>query len=172
MADSFDYYRVGEVVCDYVFDTFGIKKGDRIFFHHNITAEHIDYDGVRKKSDWCIDWEKNWYRIPKTEVYAYERDGEFVPVNSCCFLEPEYTYNIDPSLYPDIEIPNNKIEAKNYGRLVYINEDLRKAGLKEGDSVYFDKFSKYHFPVNGKDLWRMKNKWLIMKRNELQAEDK
>lgn len=172
MADSFDHQRTGVVVCDWVFDTYGIKKGDTVYFHHNIVSEHIEYNGARKLSEWCIDSDKNWYKIPKTEIYAYERDGVFTPVGEFCFLEAEYTYKINPDKYPNLFLPDtNKVEAPNYGKLVYLNRELEDAGLKKGDSVYFDKYSKYPFPVHGKELWRMKNKWLIMKRDDVQAEN-
>lgn len=167
MADGFDHQRNGIVVCDMVFDTFGIKKGDKVFFHHNITAEWMNMEGIRETSDWCIDYSEGLYKIPPSEIYGYERDGVFKPTDDFCFVEAEYTYNIDPDKFTNIVLPDtNKVEAKNYGRIVYGNKFLKKNNIKKGDSVYFDPHSKYPFPVNGVEYWRMKNKWLIGKRDE------
>lgn len=163
MAQGFDFKRDGEVVCECLKDVSGIKTGDKVYFHHHIAMEEIDHEGVRGASNYIFDLRKRWYKVPINLVYAYERDGKFIPVDGYCFLEPEINYQIDPKKYPNIIIPNNEKEEISLGKIKYGCQKLYDLGIHEGDLVYFTSNSKYPMRIGEDNLWRMEVDWILAK---------
>lgn len=149
--------RFGEVV--EVPEAFNVivKKGDTVFFHHNITKETQFY-GNKIYSDFKI--KDNLYRVPVMEVYGYIRDGEFHAIDPYVFVEPEETGETN---YGQIIIPSK--EKVNTGKIKYNNAALEKQGVKVGDRVMFTAHSKYQLGVDDSDerIFRMQTKWLIAK---------
>ena len=138
-----------------------VRKGDKVFFHHNITKESQFY-GNKIYSDFKI--KDNLYRIPATEIYGYLRNDEFHALDPYVFVEPTEQ---DEVIRSGIIVEQAK-EHRNEGIIRYPNEELKKQGIKSGDKVLFSKYSKYQLGISDKDerLFRMKTDWIVAKINE------
>jgi len=156
--DSYDIQtRFGEVMEVPELFNVTVKKGDTIFFHHNITKESQFY-GNKLYSDFKV--KENVYRVPVTEVYGYIRDGEFFALDPYVFVEPEDT----PEEYVGNIIMPSK-EKASVGVVKYNNKELEKQGVKVGDRVMFTDHSKYQLGINSNDerIFRMRTNWIIAK---------
>ena len=127
-----------------------VKIGDKVYFHHMITASTGNVS-VDKKfsnsssqdliSDNKVRWldEENLYSVHWDFMYARVRDETGI------FLKPGVE---------DIEL---------YGYIRHLSDWMKDQGIKEGDEVVFSVNSEYDMKIEGDVLLRMRNQDILAK---------
>jgi hypothetical protein len=152
--------RYGEVIEPPVMLNNKLKKGDIVYFHHNIIRRSYTPNGKQINGMFEIDSSQGLYRCPLTSIYAYERDGELKAVDPFCYVKPIKRI--------ERKVLRNEEEEAQRGIIKYSNDSLRAQGVKEGDEIIFDNDAEYEFRINGEKLYRMKTDWIIAKIHGLQ----
>ena len=118
-----------------------VRKGDKVFVHHNVFRRFYDAKGKEKNSR------------------SYFKDDMFF-----CSPEQLYMYNFKSHLnYCFVAPVSNKSnlstsnEKEHFGILKYSNSSLEAVGLKPGDLVIFTPDSEFEFLINGEKLYCMKS---------------
>lgn len=156
--------RFGTVVALPLKYKINLEVGDKIYFHHNIIRDQYVHGNTTDPGKFMISKERNWYRVPPTEIYAKERDGEFSCFEPHVFVKP-ITHE-DKVTETGIIIPGGKKKKQLIGRLKYINDQIRDMGLGEGDLITFSKDSEFKFWVHEELLYLMKTKDITGKLEE------
>jgi hypothetical protein len=118
-----------------------IKKGDKVFVHHNIFRRFYDIKGKEKNSRSYF--KDNMYFCDPMQIYMYNNKSHL----NYCFVSP--IKNID-------KLSNNK-EQTQLGILKYTNNTLEALGITPGTLVTFTPDSEFEFVVNGERLYCMKS---------------
>jgi len=118
-----------------------IKKGDKVFVHHNIFRRFYDIKGKEKNSRSYF--KDNMYFCDPMQIYMYNNKSHL----NYCFVSP--IKNID-------KLSNNK-EQTQLGILKYTNKTLEALGITPGTLVTFTPDSEFEFVVNGERLYCMKS---------------
>lgn len=101
------------------------------------------------------------YFVHWDQVFAYKRDGKWNAVDTYCFVKPiesNNIYSIDK-------------ERPLMGVLKYPDNNLIKAGLKEGDLVGFKPNTEYECILDEERLYRIFSK-SITNKYEYQGDEK
>jgi hypothetical protein len=118
-----------------------IKKGDKVFVHHNIFRRFYDIKGKEKNSRSYF--KDNMYFCDPMQIYMYNNKSHL----NYCFVSP--IKNID-------KLSNNK-EQTQLGILKYTNKTLEALGITPGTLVTFTPDSEFEFVVNSERLYCMKS---------------
>lgn len=118
-----------------------IKKGDKVFVHHNVFRRFYDAKGREKNSRSYF--KEDMYFCDPTQIYMYNNTAHL----NYCFVEPIKNYN---------DLSTN-IEHNQLGILRYSNSSLEALEIKPGDLVTFTPDSEFEFIINGKKLYCMKS---------------
>ena len=118
-----------------------IKKGDKVFVHHNIFRRFYDIKGKEKNSRSYF--KDNMYFCDPMQIYMYNNKSHL----NYCFVSP--IKNID-------KLSNNK-EQTQLGILKYTNNTLEALGITPGTLVTFTPDSEFEFVVNSERLYCMKS---------------
>ena len=118
-----------------------IKKGDKVFVHHNIFRRFYDIKGKEKNSRSYF--KDNMYFCDPMQIYMYDNKSHL----NYCFVSP--VKNID-------KLSNNK-EQNQLGILKYTNNTLEALGITPGTLVTFTPDSEFEFIINGERLYCMKS---------------
>lgn len=130
-----------------------IIEGDELVVQHNVFRITYNDKGIPLESLHHI--QDNLFWVTPDLVYMVIRNGVKMAFLDNVFLEPYF--------YED-EWEGIK-ELENVGTLKYINDELRKQGVSEGDLVCFRKNCQYEFNILGERLYVMKNKRILAKLN-------
>lgn len=134
-----------------------IKPGDVILIHHNILRIYYDMKGRQTKSPEYF--RDDLYLVDIERIYMYKQDGKWNPNLNYCFVSPI------ENLQDDILYDVNK-EQKHTGVLVYPSKrQVEENNLSSGDLIGFTKNSEYEFNVDGKKLYRMYDRDIVLKFN-------
>ncbi len=132
-----------------------IKKGDKVYVHHNLFRRWYDQKGnERNSSTYFIN---DLYFCSPQQIYMYN--------NSChldyCFVKPIR------------EISGFKTfkEKEYFGVLKYSNKTLEAVGLKPGNLVIFTPNSEFEFIIEGERLYCMKSNDIALT-NEYEGNEK
>ena len=120
-----------------------VKVGDEVIIWHNIFRITYNNAGIPIQSNYFIS--TDLFYAPIDTVYLIIRDGKKIAANDSVFVKP---------IIEEDEFEGKK-EVKHIGILKYINEDIEKLGLKEGDKICFRKNCEYEFFVKGERLYKM-----------------
>ena len=118
-----------------------IKKGDKVFVHHNIFRRFYDIKGKEKNSRSYF--KDNMYFCDPMQIYMYDNKSHL----NYCFVSP--VKNID-------KLSNNK-EQNQLGILKYTNKTLEALGITPGTLITFTPDSEFEFIINGERLYCMKS---------------
>ena len=151
---------------------FDVKKGDKIYFHHLITGSKggVTIDKKFKaqsaqdfKSQNLITWidKENIYKVPWQQIYARVRKGKLKMLHHWNFvkqkIEDEDNIKTKSGIFfkPEVE------DITLHGNVVYMNDWLKKQGVKKGDEVVFSENSEYEMEIEGEKLLRMRNEDIL-----------
>lgn len=140
------YAKVIAVPCGYTGD---IKVGDTIIVHHNTFRYWENAHGIQLSSFLIKD---DMFICDPDMVFAIVKDDVLYPLDDIIFVKPL----IDTTFFCP------KRERALRGELIYINDETRKMGLKEGDEVVYEPWSEYEFNINGEKLFKMYNRNLML----------
>lgn len=119
--------------------------GDLVVTQHNVFRICFNDKGIPLQSDHYI--KDDLFSVSPDLIYIIIRNGEFIATEDYVFIEP-------------IEVEDfwhGKTTLQNLGIAKYINEDIKKQGVKEGDKIVFRKFANYLFEFFGMKLYLMRN---------------
>lgn len=120
-----------------------VQIGDEVIVWHNIFRRIYNNAGVPIQSSYYI--QDNLFFAPIDTIYLIIRDGKKIAANDSVFVEP---------IIENDEFEGER-ETRHIGKLKYINPDIEKLGLNEGDKIAFRKNCEYEFFVEGKRLYKM-----------------
>jgi len=125
-----------------------IKEGNTIVVHHNVFRKYYDIKG-KEQSGPCY-FKDNLYIVEVDQVYLYKEDNSWEAPDPYCFLKPLSKIQQD--------LLSLETEEKEIGELIFINNELKRLGLKKGDIVSFLPDSEYEFIIDGEKLYRMRTR--------------
>lgn len=149
--------REAEVVSVPIYYKGDIKPGDKVIVHHNVFRIYYDMKGRQTKSPEFF--RDGLYLVDIERIFLYNQNGEWKSNLHYCFVSPVDNFQ-DDVLY-DVEK-----EQKHTGILVYPSKrQVDENGLYSGQLIGFTKNSEYEFNIDGKKLYRMHDRDVILKFN-------
>tara|TARA_R110002020_G_scaffold264972_1_gene479739 strand:- start:1261 stop:1824 length:564 start_codon:yes stop_codon:yes gene_type:complete len=122
-----------------------IEVGDVLLVHHNVFKFYNDMRGRRKSGRSFF--KDDIFFIEDEQFYMYKKNGKWKAHGKNCFIKPsavKKSFIDKPGQYEPL-----------IGTVKYINEELIKLGVKEGDEISFQPESEYEFRVDDEVLFRM-----------------
>lgn len=137
------------------------EDGDMVLFHHNICRKEIGFKGKKQLSPFQL--RPNVFFIPITEVFMIKKNEEddWVAIDPYVFVEPLPSNIITLSNGMQIKEDDYKGTNESIGRVSYINNFLKKQGLKEGDLISFQEDSQHEYIINGELHYRMQTRDIL-----------
>ena len=118
-----------------------IKKGDKLYVHHNIFRRWYDQRGEERNSS--MYFKDNLYFATIDQIYMYNLKCNL----NYCFVKP-----IENKCYLD-----TSKEQEHFGILKYSNSALEAIGITPGTLVVFTPNSEFEFIIEGERLYCMKS---------------
>ncbi len=122
-----------------------IEIGDTLLVHHNVFKFYNDMKGRRQSGRSFF--KDDLFFIEDEQFYMYKKNGKWNAHGRNCFVKPsavKKSFIDKPGEYEPL-----------IGTVKYINEELIKLGVKEGDEISFQPESEYEFRVDDEILYRM-----------------
>ncbi len=122
-----------------------IEIGDTLLVHHNVFKFYNDMKGRRQSGRSFF--KDDLFFIEDEQFYMYKKNGKWKAHGRNCFVKPsavKKSFIDKPGEYEPL-----------IGTVKYINEELIKLGVKEGDEISFQPESEYEFRVDDETLYRM-----------------
>ena len=140
-----------------------LREGDKVLLHHNILRLSNDINGNIQHSMFHI--EGNRYFVPLSEVLMYKRGTvEWKSITPFVFVKAIESEDYKIGSYTiKGDINSYKGKKKLRGVVSFINNDLEKQGLKEGDTVYFSEFSEHEYEFEKIIYYKMKTEDILLK---------
>lgn len=163
--------RIGKVISTPIGLETDIKVGDEVVIVHTVLMSEIYY-GHRQDSIFLVDKEKGYYRLSKELIIMYRSNpsDKWKCYDIQLMVKPvkakQTDYKQGSILLPanhfntDVECNTNGFK-KQYGTLRYINKELAKQGVKEGDEVFFSDVGDYEYNIDGEVLYCMDNRDIL-----------
>jgi len=131
-----------------------INIGDEVIVHHNVFRRwHNQYDEEKNSKNY---FEEDKYLVYLDQIFAYKANNKWKALDGYCFVKP--IEKIEDSIIED-----NEKERPLIGVLKYLNNNLKKMGLKRNDLVGFTPESEYEFVVEKEKLYRILIKDITIK---------
>ena len=151
---------------------FDVEKGDKIYFHHLVTASKSgvtidkkfeDESGQQHKSQNLVEWvdDENVYKVHWQQIYARVRDGELKMLHHWNFVKQKTEDEDSIKTKSGIFIKPEVEDITLHGNIVYMNDWLKDQGVNIGDEVIFSENSEYDMKIEGKTLLRMRNEDIL-----------
>jgi len=137
----------------------GIKKGDEVVLHHNVFRRFYDINGLEKNSKSYFD-EKEYF-VDSDQIYMYKRNGKWMAVDGYCFVKP----------LMNMEKFSLSTSSDLKGIIKYMDNGLKKNGIKLNDLVGFVPEREYVFVVENEILYRVPTNSICIK-YEYQGDEK
>lgn len=122
-----------------------IEEGDTLLVHHNVFKFYYDMYGRQKSGRSFL--KDNLFLVDNDQFFLYKKRNQWKAYGKYCFIKP-----ITPK---QSVIYKGSKEEPLFGEVKYINKELLKLGVKEGDQVSFTPDSEYEFNIDGEKLYRM-----------------
>lgn len=151
IEDHRDSNRIGVVVSVPATYKGTIRKGDQVVVNHNVFRMYYDGSGVNRESDWHV--KDNLFSVGLDLIYMAIRDGKRMSVDTHVFVEP----------IREVKKWIGEVEVEHTGIIKYLNDDMLKLGIKEGDKIAFGRDSEYAFEIFGEQLYLMRNARILAK---------
>jgi len=129
----------------------GISIGDEVILHHNVFRRFYDVRGEEKNS--YSFFNEDEYFVDPEQIYMYKKNGVWKPVDGYCFVKP---------LINKDEL-NTSSRQDLTGVVKYVDNTLKKNGIKLNDLVGFTKDSEYEFVIDGDLLYRVPTSSICIK---------
>jgi len=151
--------RTGIVLQTPVNGNTGIKQGDEVIVHHNVFRRFYDMSGKERNSKSYF--KEDEYFVEEDQIYMYRRNDKWHPLKGYCFVKPilnqdDFNVNTTHSLM---------------GVLKYIDNDLKKNGVKLNNLVGFTPDSEYEFEIDNQIMYRVPTNSICI-RYEYQGNEK
>lgn len=160
--------RIGKVVSTPLGLDTPIKAGDEVVIVHTVLMTQI-YNEKRQESTFLIDKERGYYRLANELIVLFRSNPEekWRCNDIQLMVKPikveKKDFKVGKILLPE-NFHNTDVECnthgfvKQYGIIKYMNDDLAKLGVKEGDKVFFSDVGDYEFNLEGEILYCMDNR--------------
>tara|TARA_Y100000401_G_scaffold78783_1_gene64349 strand:+ start:1120 stop:1701 length:582 start_codon:yes stop_codon:yes gene_type:complete len=125
-----------------------VKEGDTVYCHHFL---------VEKENEVKFYEQDLVYKIHWSDVYCRERNGKLKMLHYWNFVEQKMENEEDFKTESGLITKPYMEEVKLHGYIRYMNDWMKKQGIKEGDEVIFSENSEYDMNIMGKKLMRMRN---------------
>tara|TARA_A100001201_G_scaffold107179_1_gene91668 strand:- start:2402 stop:3028 length:627 start_codon:yes stop_codon:yes gene_type:complete len=149
---------------------FDVKKGDKIYFHHLITASSSNASNKEitdedYKSDHLVEWigKKNIYKVHWQHIYARVRKGKLKMLHHWNFVKQKTETDDDIKTKSGIYLKSEKEDITLHGYIEHLSDWMKEQGIKKGDEVVFSENSEYNMKIEGKTLMRMRNADILAK---------
>ena len=143
--------RIGVVLETPINGKTGIKKGDEVVLHHNVFRRFYDDNGCEKNSKSYFN-EKEYF-VDSDQIYMYKRNGKWMAVDGYCFVKPLMsTDKFSSSKSSDLK-----------GIIKYMDNGLKKNGIKLNDLVGFVPEREYVFIIENEILYRVPTNSICIK---------
>lgn len=143
--------RIGVVLETPINGKTGIKKGDEVVLHHNVFRRFYDANGYEKNSKSYFG-EKEYF-VDSDQIYMYKRNGKWMAVDGYCFVKPLVNTD-DFSLSTSSDLK---------GLIKYMDNKLKKNGIKLNDLVGFVPEREYVFIIENEILYRVPTNSICIK---------
>lgn len=134
-----------------------IKSGDLLLVHHNVFRRFYDIRGNEKNSRSYFKDGK--YFVSLDQIFMYNNNG-WKAFGNRCFVKPLQS---DNTFLTDSR-------KKNYGVLIYSNEELNKLNVSEGDIVSYKNKREFEFLINDQLLYCMKSNDILINHGQQRNE--
>ena len=122
-----------------------IQVGDTLLVHHNVFKFYNDMYGNTKSGKSFF--KENMFFVEEDQFFLYKNNNEWKAHGKYCFIKPVKK--------KDSFLDKHTKYEPLIGVVKYINEQLLKLGVKEGNEVIFEPESEYEFTVENELLYRM-----------------
>tara|TARA_R100000700_G_C3175733_1_gene150608 strand:+ start:1024 stop:1671 length:648 start_codon:yes stop_codon:yes gene_type:complete len=151
---------------------FDVKIGDKVYFHHLITANTGNVS-VNKKfssqssqdyiSDNKVEWldEEKLYKVHWEFMYARVRKGKLKMLHHWNFVEQKTEDEESIKTKSGIFLKPEVEDITLHGYVIYMNDWLKDQGVKIGDEVIFSENSEYDMKIEDTKLLRMRNQDIL-----------
>jgi co-chaperonin GroES (HSP10) len=151
---------------------FDVKIGDKVYFHHMITASTGNVS-VDKKfanassqdliSDNKVRWldEENLYSVHWDFIYARVRGEDIKMLHHWNFVEQKVQDEEEIKSETGIFLKPGVEDIELYGYIRHLSDWMKEQGIKEGDEVVFSVNSEYDMKIEGEVLLRMRNEDIL-----------
>lgn len=129
-----------------------IQKGDTLLVHHNVFKFYYDMYGRQKSGRSYL--KDDHFLVENDQFFLYKNNNKWKAHGKYCFIKPLKLQ--DSFMY------KGGNEEPLMGEVKYINNELIKLGVREGDKISFAPDSEYEFKVEGEKLYRMFTKNITM----------
>jgi|TARA_R100000084_G_scaffold55363_1_gene23252 hypothetical protein len=134
-----------------------IKAGDLLLVHHNVFRRFYDIRGNEKNSRSYFKDGK--YFVSLDQIFMYNNNS-WKAFGNRCFVKPLQS---DNTFLTDSR-------KKNYGVLIYGNEELNKLNVSEGDIVNYKNKREFEFLINDQLLYCMKSNDILINHGQQRNE--
>ena len=135
----------------------GIKPGDLLLVHHNVFRRFYDIRGNEKNSRSYFKDGK--YFVSLDQIFMYNSNS-WKTFGNRCFVKPLQS---DNTFLTDSR-------KKNYGVLIYGNEELNKLNVSEGDIVSYKNKREFEFLIDDQLLYCMKSNDILINHGQQRNE--
>jgi len=125
-----------------------IKPGDVVYVHHNVFRRFYNMKGNQQNSRSYF--KEDLYFCSPDQIYLYN-NGVNNSFLDRCFIQPLKSKELGQRVIP------------NKGILKYGNDKLKSLGINNGDLVSFPDLREWEFEIDGKLLYCMKSKDILIK---------
>jgi co-chaperonin GroES (HSP10) len=145
-----------------------IKVGFEVLIDASPLYRQI-YQGTKQWYQNVVDVDKNLYHLEKDMIVCYRENAksDWIGFGENNLAEPLFEQkNINTTLL----LPKNATEKKYNGKVKihYANSNLKKEGVKNGDTLYMNSIGGIKYWLDGKEFWWIRNKDVIAKEIEPQ----
>ena len=134
-----------------------ISKGDILLIHHNVFRRFYDIRGNEKNSRSYF--KDNKYFVSMDQVFMFYDDG-WKSFGDRCFVKPLQSDNTF--------VTDNR--KKNYGVLVYGNDQLEKLNVNKGDIVNYKDKREFEFVIDKELVYCMKSNDILINHGQQRDE--
>ena len=134
-----------------------VKSGDLLLVHHNVFRRFYDIRGNEKNSRSYFKDGK--YFVSIDQIFMYN-NNDWKAFGNRCFVKPLQS---DNTFLTDSR-------KKNYGVLIYGNEELNKLNVSEGDIVSYKNKREFEFLINDQLLYCMKSNDILINHGQQRNE--
>jgi len=134
-----------------------IKAGNLLLVHHNVFRRFYDIRGNEKNSRSYFKDGK--YFVSLDQIFMYNNNG-WKAFGNRCFVKPlqsDNTFSTDS-------------RKKNYGVLIYGNDELNKLNVSEGDIVNYKNKREFEFLIDKELLYCMKSNDILINHGQQRNE--
>lgn len=163
--------RIGKVIAVPSFGKNEIKVGYEVLVIHTVLLNEVYEKTGTKKSHFCIDIEKNYFRFEPNLIVMYrenKNENWRAHLNNVMVMPIEVAK--EKKEWNGYEIPETVFEKElgykgnetQKGVIAFANDTLKSEGVFEGDTVIFKEDREYEFEIDGKIYYHMENVDLIL----------